>query len=190
MFSQIGQLLVDVGASFFVYLLLARFHLQWLRVSFRNQLGEFVLGATRWIVMPARRIVPALAGYDLATFAAAWLLQAVALWVLYSLKGWEPGAAPGSAAAILGAVSLVDLARNSVHILMFAVLVQVVFSWVNPYSPVAPIFDAITRPFLGPIRRLVPPIANVDLSPLVLLVVLQVLLIVLAQLRDLAGALF
>jgi YggT family protein len=62
-----------------------------------------------------------------------------------------------------------------------------VLSWVNPYSPVAPIVDAMTRPFLRPLRRFVPPLANVDLSPLVLLILLQVLLIPLAHLRALAG---
>jgi YggT family protein len=70
------------------------------------------------------------------------------------------------------------------------VLVGVMLSWLNPYSPVAPIFNAMTRPFLAPIRRFVPPIASFDLSPLVLLVLLQVLLIALAHLRGLAAGLF
>jgi len=190
MLSQIGQLLVDVVAGLFVYLLLARFHFQWLRVPFRNPPGAFVVAATNWIVLPARRIVPALAGFDVATLMAAWLLQGAALWLLYALKGGESVSAPGTVVAIIAAVSLVDLVRYSFYILIFAVLVQVVLSWVNPYSPVAPIFDSMTRPFLKPIRRFVPPIVNVDLSPLVLLVLLQVLLIAVAHLRELAGALF
>ena len=70
MLTQIGVFLVDVVASFFVFMLLARFHFQWLRVSFRNPVGEFVLATTNWIVMPARRLVPGLAGLDLATLVA------------------------------------------------------------------------------------------------------------------------
>jgi len=190
MLSQIGQLLVDLVASFFVYVLLVRFHFQWLRVPFRNPLGEFVVAATNWIVRPARRAIPPLAGLDLASLVAAWLLQAAALWALHALRGWEVGSAPGFAAGMLAGLALVDLVRFSLYILVFAVLVQVVLSWVNPYSPVAPLFDAMTRPFLRPVRRLVPPIANVDLSPLVLLVALQVLLIPLAHLRDLVGGAF
>jgi len=69
-------------------------------------------------------------------------------------------------------------------------IVQAVLSWFVPYSTAAPLLDALTRPFLRPIRRLVPPLANVDLSPLVLIVLLQVLLIPLATLRSLAAALF
>ena len=187
MFSQIGQLLVDVAASFFVYLLLVRFHFQWLRVPFRNPLGEFVARTTNWIVLPARRVIPPVAGFDAATLVAAWLLQVMGLWATAALRGWEFGSAPGAAATILASVALADLVRDSIHILVFAVIVQVVLSWVNPYSPVAPIFELVTRPFLRPIRRILPPIANVDLSPLVLLVVLQVLLIALAHARDLLG---
>jgi len=185
MLAQIGQLLVDAVAGLFVFLLLARFHFQWMRVSFRNQLGAFVIALTNWIVMPARRVIPALRGYDLATLLAAWLLQAVALGLTLALLGRAPGS--GEAYAALAAVALVDLLRFSLYILVFALVVQAVLSWVNPYSAVGPVFDALTRPFLRPIRRFVPPIANVDLSPLVLIILLQVVLIPLAYLRVYAG---
>lgn len=190
MFTQIAQLLVDVVAGLFVYLLLLRFHFQWLRVPFRNPLGEFVVATTDWMVLPARRVVPALAGLDLATLFLAWLLQALALYALYAIRGWEFGSTPGIALAILALLAVLDVVRYSLYILVFAVIVQVVLSWVNPHSPVAPIFDALTRPFLRPIRRYVPPVASVDLSPLVLLVLLQVVLIPLAHLRTLAGGMF
>lgn len=187
MFSQIGQLLIDAVAGLFVLLLLARFHFQWLRVSFRNQVGAFVIALSNWIVMPARRVIPALAGLDLATLAAAWLLQAVASFLTLALIGREPGSAAGFAA--LGGIAAIDLARYSLYILMFALLVQAVLSWVNPYSPVGPMFDALTRPFLRPLRRIVPPVANVDLTPLVLIVLLQVVLIPLAYAKALVAGL-
>ena len=186
MLVEIAQLLVDIVAAFFVYLLLARFHFQWLRVPFRNPIGAFIVTVTDWIVRPARRIVPGLAGFDIATLLTAWLLQAFALWALYSLRKGDVS----DAVAVFGALALFDLARYSFYILVFAVLVQVVLSWLNPYSPVAPLFDAMTRPFLAPIRRVVPPIANFDLSPLVLLVLLQVVLIPLAHLRNVAVGMF
>jgi YggT family protein len=182
MLAQIAQLLVDVIASFFVFLLLARFHFQWLRVPFRNPVGAFIVATTDWIVRPARRVIPAAAGLDLATLAAAWLVQALALWLLASMVAVSP------ALGAIALLALLDLVRYSLYILIFAVIVEVVLSWVNPYSPVAPLFQSITRPFLAPIRRLVPPIANVDLSPLVLLLLLQVVLIPLGYLRALAGA--
>ncbi|HVC12008.1 MAG TPA: YggT family protein [Burkholderiales bacterium] len=187
MLSQIVEMLVDSVAGFFVFLLLARFHMQWLRVPFRNQLGQFVVAATNWIVRPARRVVPALAGYDFATLVAAWLLQAFGLFLILAVRGAGLGAQPGAAAAALLAVALVDLLRYSLYILSFAVVIQAVLSWVNPYTPLGPVFDAFTRPFLRPLQRRLPLVANVDLSPLVLLVVLQVLLIPVWYLRALAG---
>jgi YggT family protein len=186
MLAEIAQLLVDVVASFFVYLLLARFHFQWLRVPFRNPIGGFIIALTDWIVRPARRVIPGMAGLDVATLLVAWLLQLLVLWVLYTLKSADPGATGASVLPVLAVLALFDLLRYSLYVLIFAVLVQVLLSWLNPYSPVAPIFSAMTRPFLAPIRRFVPPIANFDLSPLVLLVLLQVVLIPLAHLRQVA----
>jgi YggT family protein len=185
LFSQIGQLLIDAVAGLFVFLLLARFHFQWLRVTFRNQLGAFIIALTNWIVMPLRRVIPALAGLDLASIFAAWLLQAIALFLTLLIIGREPGSADGYAA--LAGVALLDLLRYSLYILIFALIVQAVLSWVNPYSPVGPMFDAITRPFLRPIRRFVPLVANIDLSPLVLIILLQVVLIPLAYARAAMG---
>ena len=81
------------------------------------------------------------------------------------------------------------LVRYSLYILVFAVFVQVAISWVNPDAPLAPLFDMVTRPFLRPLRRYVPPVGRVDLTPLVLLVILYVLLIPLNHLRLAAAAL-
>ena len=183
MFAPIATFLIDTVVSFFVFLLLARFHFQWLRVPFRNPMGEFLLATTNWIVMPARRFVPGLAGLDLATLLLAWVLQAAGVWAQAAILGAEPG---GLAVV---AVAAVDLVRYSLYILIFAVFVQVAISWINPDAPLAPLFDMVTRPFLRPVRRYVPPVGRVDLSPLVLLVVLYVLLIPLAHMRLAAAGL-
>src|SRR5919106_419638 len=91
MLTQIGVFLVDTVASFFVFMLLARFHFQWLRVPFRNPVGEFVLATTNWLVVPVRRVVPGLAGLDLPTLLLAWVLQALGLWLQAAIVGAEPG---------------------------------------------------------------------------------------------------
>ena len=190
MLAKIASIVIDVVASFFVFLLLARFHFQWLRVPFRNQAGEFIIAATNWIVKPARRVVPALLGLDLASWLCAWLLQALALFLLLVVAGRDFSSAPGIAAAGLAAIALVDLAEYSLKILLFMVIVQVVASWFAAYNPMQPVLDAATRPFLRPFRRLVPPVANVDLSPMVLTLLLIVLLVPLAELRVLVGGIF
>jgi len=183
MFVQIATLLIDTVVAFLVFLLLARFHFQWLRVPFRNPMGEFVLALTNWAVVPARRVIPGLAGLDLATLILAWAFQALGLWAQAAIVGAEP-----SAAAIV-ALAAVDLLRYSVYILVFAVFVQVAISWINPDAPLGPLFDMLTRPFLRPLRRYVPPVGRVDLSPLVLLLLLYIMLIPIAHLRVAAAGL-
>jgi YggT family protein len=180
--SQIGIFLVDTVVTFIVLILLARFHFQWLRVPFRNPVGEFLLAGSNWAVIPARRVIPGLAGLDLATLLLAWLIQAAGLWLQARMAGADP------ALSAVAAVAAVDLLRYSLYILVFAVIVQAVLSWVNPYTPFAPVFDALTRPFLRPIRRIVPLLGQFDLSPLVLLVILQVLLFPVNHLRVLAAS--
>lgn len=183
MFVQIATFLVQNLVAFFVILLLLRFHFQWLRIGFRNPLGEFTLTLTNWIVMPARRVIPGLAGLDLPTLVSAWLLQALGLWLYTALVGSEP-----TALAIAG-VALADLMRFSVYILIFALFMQVILSWVNPDAPVAPLFGSMTRPFLRPLRRYVPPVGRIDLTPMLLLLMLWVLLFVIDALTKAAGQL-
>jgi len=190
MLSQIAQYLLEVASGLLVFLLLARLLLQWLRASFRNPLGHFVIATTHWLVAPMRRVIPPLGTLDLATLLAAWLVQLAALAALYGLRGVDLGAAPGVALGMLATLSALDVLRYAIYLLSFALIAQAVLSWVNPYSPVAPVFDAMTRPILAPVRRRMPPMAGIDLSPLLVLVLLQVLLIALAHLRAAAASAF
>ncbi|HWA37024.1 MAG TPA: YggT family protein [Burkholderiales bacterium] len=183
MLGQIAVFLVDTLFTFFVFLLLARFHFQWLRVPFHNPAGEFVLAATSWLVMPVRRVVPGLRGYDIPTLLLAWILQALSLVAQIAIMGGEPRAVP------VIAVAFVDLVRYSIYLLVFAVIVQAILSWVRTYSPFSPVLEAMTRPFLRPFRRFVPPLGGFDLSPLALLIVLQVVLIVLGHAKPVAATL-
>lgn len=190
MLAQILEFLIDTASSFLVFLLLARFHFQWLRISFRNQVGEFIIVLTNWLVLPARRVLPGLTGLDLPTLLIAWIVQAATLAVVHVLRGYGFGGLPGTAAAIFSGLALFDLLRYSLYLLIFALIMQAVLSWTNPGSPFGSMFDAMVRPFLRPIRRYVPPVANIDLSPLVLIVLLQVVLIPLAYGRAQFAGLF
>jgi len=190
MVSEMAAIVVDWVGAFFVILFLLRFYFQWLRVPFRNQAGEFVLATTSWMVMPARRVIPSVLGLDLASWACAWVLQALILALLMMLGGRDLSSAPGIAASMLFAIALVDLVQYSVKILLFVLIVQAVLSWVNPHNPVQYALDAFTRPFLRPIRRFLPPVANVDLSPLVLMLVLVLLLVPIGALHRMARGLF
>jgi YggT family protein len=155
---------------------LLRFFLQAVRAPARNPLSNFVAALTDFVVRPARRVVPGLWGYDLSSLVLAWLLQIALMAVVLSIKGYDFSAPVGTAVVGLVCVAAVNLLKTFVYIVLVATIIQAVLSWINPYSPVAPILNAMTRPFLGVFRRRIPPIGGVDLSPLFVLVVCQLLL--------------
>jgi YggT family protein len=174
--SQALIFLVNTVFGLFVVALLLRFYLQWARAPHRNPLSQFLQALTDFMVMPARRVVPGLWGLDLATLALAWLVQAAELAVLLQIRGHPLAPQAGLAFMALVLLALVTLVRIGLYIVMFAVIVQVVLSWVSPYHPLMPLANSMTRPFLRVFQRRIPPIGNVDLSPLFLLVAIQLLL--------------
>ncbi|QDF98853.1 hypothetical protein CJ010_21080 [Azoarcus sp. DD4] len=183
MLTNILLLILDTAAGFITLMLLARFFMQWQRVSFRNQIGQFVVSTTDWIVRPLRRLIPGLLGLDMASLLPAWAFQTLFVFVEMAIRGVPlTGNAVGVLLGLWG-LGLVELLRMIVYLIFAVVLVSAVLSWVAPHSPAGPVFNALSAPFLRPFRRVVPTVANVDLSPLVLLLVLQILLMLLGGLR-------
>jgi YggT family protein len=169
-------LLESIGALFVLALLL-RFHMQWLRAPFRNPVGQAVMALTDFVVKPLRRFLPAWGGLDWASLLPAWLLQWLLLLALLWLRGFPllvagPVVLPGVALW-----ALVRLLALSLYLLMGVIFVQAILSWVNPYSPLASVLNALSAPFLSPLRRILPPLGGtLDVSPLIALIVLQLCL--------------
>lgn len=182
MFDRIAIFLVSTVVDLLTFLLLARLLMQWFRVSFANPIGEFVIALTNWLVRPLRRVVPGFLGIDMASFLPAWLLQAL-LVVAVAWLGQPAMLADGG--LVVGAllIGLVDTLRVAIYVLIVALIGAAIVSWVNPYSPLAGPVMQMTRPLLRPVQRFVRPIGNIDLSPLIVIVLLQVVLIVLDSLR-------
>jgi YggT family protein len=173
MLNQILAFLLDTFLGLFTLALLLRFWLQALRAPPRNPLSTFLAALTNWIVIPARKVIPGLWRTDLSTLVLAWLTQVLLLIALRAL-----GAGMAALANVVQVLLLAgfEVVRLSLYILMFSVIAVVILSWVAPYSPVAPLLNSLTRPFLQPFQRRIPPIGNVDLSPLFLIVVIQLCL--------------
>jgi YggT family protein len=178
MLTQTLIFLVSTIGDFFAFLLITRFLLQWVRAPARNQLSEFVAALTNFIVIPARRVIPGLWGLDLATLLLAMLTESLKLWLLLEIKGTQFGAAVGAALTALLMLAGIHIFQLVIYLVMGALILQAVLSWVNPHSPVAPILNSVTRPFLRPFQRFIPLVANVDLSPLAALLACQLILAV------------
>jgi len=168
--------LIETAFGLLIVALLLRFYLQWVRASHRNPLSEFVHALTDFMVRPARRIVPGLWGLDLATLVLAWLLQLLELTIVVQIRGHAFGADTGIALTALLVLALVVLVKISLYILMAVIIVYVVLTWVSPHSPVMSLLSSLSRPWLRLFQRRIPPVGNVDLSPLLAVVVIQLLL--------------
>ncbi|MFN7835468.1 MAG: YggT family protein [Burkholderiaceae bacterium] len=189
MLFDIVHLLIESAASLLAFCLLLRALMQSVRLHPRNPLAPFTFAMTDWLVRPLRRAVPGFGGIDWASLLGALLVAAVLNIVLLTIRwlqmsdGFMNG---GDLAKMVLAYGLpaafVWLLRNSIYLLMGIVLIQAVLSWVNPLSPLSGLLNELSHPFIAPLRRVVPTVGNVDLSPLVLLLILQILLMVLQQL--------
>lgn len=183
--------LVNVVFGLFIVALLLRFYLQWVRAPYRNPLSEFLQALTDFMVRPARRLIPGLWGLDLATFGLAWLAQFLEFFIVFQLRGNPPAAEAGMVVTAVALMALVMLVKIGLYIVMIAVFAQVLLSWVGAYSPMTPLLNSMTRPFLRVFQRRIPPVGNVDLSPLFVLVVIQLLLMLpVAWLELTVGQLF
>jgi YggT family protein len=174
MADQAIRYLLDVVFGLFTYALLLRFVMQWLRAPFRNPLGQAVIALTDWIVKPLRRVLKGWKGVDWASLAATYLFQF--LWLLAYALVFGSFSFAGAGIPFLLAATVVALVKASLWLLIVVVLAQAVLSWVAPDGPVSGVLNALTFPFLRPIRKVLPPIGGVlDLSPLVVIVVAQLL---------------
>jgi YggT family protein len=167
--------LLDALLQPFAALLLLRFHLQWLRAPMRNPLGEFVMTLTNFLVLRTRRLIPAAWGFDAASLLLAFAVEAI---YLFALLGLQTGFLNEYSIIGLAVWTIVKLLKLSIYLLMGTLFIQAILSWVNPHSPIQGMLNVITHPFLAPLRRRIPPIGNIDLTVLVLIIVCQLILIV------------
>jgi len=174
MLYQAIAFVVETVFDIFILSALVRFWMQVLRAPARNPLAQFTMALTDFAVKPLRRLLPGLWGLDIASLAVAWAAEVVLLAILTLLQGME--LVSGAALSGLLFLALVKLVRLTVYIIMGAVLLQALLSWVNPYHPVAPFFEALSRPFLKPFQKAIPPIGGVDITPVLVLIACQLVL--------------
>jgi YggT family protein len=186
--AQVVAMVLNTLASLFVLTALVRFWMQVCRAPSRNPIAHFSMALTDWAVKPLRRIVPGLFSLDWSSLIVAWAFEYV---LLLLLKALEIGEFPDNAVAysVLLFMSFVELIRLSIYVFIGAIIVQAVLSWVNPYHPVGPFFNAFANPLLKPVRRVIPLIGGVDISPIFVLLVLQIVLMLPVAWLEYQGAL-
>ncbi len=169
--------LIQILFGAYTLIVMLRFILQLVKADFYNPVSQFVVKVTTPLLRPLRRIIPSMGGMDVASIALMWLVKSVELMFILLLK--STGASSLLAAFVW---SIPELVEQAIDLFLFAILIQVVLSWVSPggYNPVVNLIYSITDPLLRPARRIIPPIAGLDLSPMAVvigLVLLKMLLL-------------
>lgn len=155
-------------------------HVQAQQTGSGNPLGRFVFALTDWLVLPLRRVVPSMGSWDMASLVGAFLLELAQFALLWLMAGADGGL---FAVPILAAFGLVRLVISG---MTGMVIVYAILSWVQTRSVMADVIERLCAPVLTPIRRVLPLIGGIDLSPLVLLLLLQIASIILGNLQGMA----
>jgi len=179
MMANALEFLLHTVLGLFTLAVLLRFYLQLTNAPFHNQFSQAVVSLTNFAVRPLRHIIPSWSGLDLSTlvlaFLAQLLLQLATLW----LRDFPLLVAGHLIVSALLGLAFVGLLKFSITIFLYAVLLQAILSWVNPYTPLAPVLDALTAPLLNPLRKRIPMAGGIDFSPLIIFIAAELLLILL-----------
>ena len=172
---------IDVFAGLYLLLLLIRFLIPWLRIDFRDPLAQGIMKLTSPVVIPVRRFLPAIGRVDTATLVVAFIIQYIAVLIIFALVG-----APVISALAIAVESVFRLLGLIVNIFMFGIIISIILSWIAPnsYNPAIGIVRAIADPVLRPFRRVIPPMGGFDISPIFAIVALGVLRILLNGMRE------
>lgn len=158
---------------------LLRCYLQLTGAPFHNPFSQSVIALTNFAVRPLRRLVPAISGLDTASLLLALLTQLVLQLAILWLRDFPILVAGSQISLALFGLACLGVVKLTLYMLLYAVIIQAILSWINPHTPLAPVLDSLTRPFLRPLRRRMPGTAGIDLSPLVVFIAVQLLLMLL-----------
>ncbi|MCW8890441.1 MAG: YggT family protein [Sedimenticola sp.] len=179
--------LIQVIFDLYIMVVMLRFILQLVHADFYNPISQFAVKVTTPALRPFRRFIPGIGGIDIASIVLMLVLKTLELSLIMLVSG--KGAQPLAALAY----AVPDLLELAINFFLFAILIQVILSWVNPghYNPATALLHSITQPILKPAQRLIPPISGLDLSPMLVLVGLQLLkMLLLPPLQLLVSRLF
>jgi YggT family protein len=170
-FSYLVGTLIDL----YVAAVLLRLLLQWVRADFYNPLCQFLVKVTNPVLVPLRRVIPSIGRLDTASVVLMLALEIFGIWLISRI---------GSSAINIQqivAFSAIKLMMTLLMTYFFLIIVSVILSWIGQrtHHPVIPLVYQLTEPVLRPIRKFIPPIAGLDLSPLFALIAIRFLIVLL-----------
>ena len=165
------EFLITTLFSLYILAVMLRFLLGTVRADFYNPVSQFLVRITNPLLVPLRKIIPSAGKFDTSAILLMLFLQVVSLGLVVLIRGIDVPV------LTLLIIAIGELVMLTINVFMFAIIIQVILSWVNPgnYNPVTGLLYSITSPVMRPIQRVIPPVSGIDLSPLVAIIGLQVL---------------
>ena len=171
------EFLIQTLFGLYLVAIMLRILLQLTRADFYNPVSQFLVKVTNPPLIPLRRVIPGFMGIDFAAVVLMIVIKMVEIFLIVLIKGVSVN--------FFGIVvlAIAELFRLLINVYFFTILIQVVLSWVNPgtYNPAVALLYSINEPLLGRARRMIPPISGFDLSPIVVIILLQLISILLVQ---------
>ncbi len=174
--------IISTLSQLYLFVMLLRFWLPWLRADFRNPISQGILRLTSPLVIPVRRVVPPIGRLDTATVLVAFGLQYLTILAVLAIGGTMAGILPIAVTAML------DLIVLTCRLFTFAILIYIILSWIAPgtYNPASAFLGMLVNPVLQPFRRWIPTLGGLDISPIFAIILLQAVSIVVStELRPL-----
>lgn len=169
--SQASLLLINTVGGFFLLIVILRFLLQLVRADFYNPLSQFIVKVTNPVLVPLRRIIPGIAGLDIASLILAYAIQvgimAFILWLSFDFIPWGN-------LFLWAPLALVSLLLK---IYFWGLIIMVIASWIAPnsYNPALILINQILEPVMRPIRNLLPNLGGIDFSPIAIFLAIQMI---------------
>lgn len=175
--ANAGALIVQAIFGLIIGLFFFRLLMQGLRVDFRNPVSQFVYRATNPVLIPIQKALPVIRGWNLAALLVTFLLMLLQTWLLYWLAGLNL-----SAIALL-VISFALLIEFAAMALFWIIVIRAILSFVSPdpSNPMVQILYRLTDPIMKPLQRLIPPIGGFDISPIFVLLALQLVRVLIAN---------
>lgn len=177
MFGDIARFLLNTLFTLFGAALLLRAWMQTVRLPPYNPVSTAIFQATNWLVLPLRRVLRNVRGLDWASLAAALIAAIVYVVLMVAIAGVDPLAV----GPVIGLIAVLTLVKWALNLVIWLTILMALLSWLNPRSPAMPILYQLTAPFLNPLRKIIPNLGGIDLSPILLFVLVQILLMVVTR---------
>jgi YggT family protein len=175
--TQVGMLVINTLVGLYLLVVVLRFLLQLVRADFYNPISQFIVKATNPPLIPLRKVIPGFGGIDLASVVLALIVQAIAIVLILLLNGIQPPPVQVVMWSVVGIISLV------LKVYFWGLLITVIASWLAPnsYNPALILINQILEPAVKPVRKMMPDMGGIDISPIIVFLLIQVLEILLVR---------